>query len=66
MPLEQAKEVLVTQGNNRYHLMDTCASCLDDMLQNATSVNDTDGYRQKAAAMITPKSGEIPARRVVS
>ena len=61
--LEKGKEVLIEQGNNKFHVMDTCPKCLDDLLQNAESVNDTDGYRQQAAALIKLKSGDIPQRR---
>jgi hypothetical protein len=50
--LEQAKEALFETGNNSYHLMDLCSSCLDTQLKAAESVNDTSGYRQKAAALI--------------
>jgi hypothetical protein len=57
---------LLTQGNNRFHAMDVCAGCLDDMLKDAESVNDTDGFRQRAAALITPRSGEVPQRRAAS
>jgi hypothetical protein len=56
MPIESGKEALIKQGNNDYLLLDLCARCLDTKLQNAASVNDTDGYRQRAAVLITPKS----------
>lgn len=56
LPLEQAKEALIEEGPNTYHLMDLCPKCLDSQLQGATSVNDTDGYRQQAAALINRKA----------
>ncbi|MEX2393477.1 MAG: hypothetical protein WD826_03245 [Actinomycetota bacterium] len=66
MLLEQGKEVLITQGNNKFHLLDLCARCLDDLLRDAATVNDANGFRQQAAAMITLRSGEIPQRRVAA
>lgn len=62
LPLEQGKEALLKQGENDYHLMDLCAKCLDEQLKNADAVNDTDGFRQQAAALITPKAGQLPQR----
>jgi hypothetical protein len=56
LPIEQGKEALIKQGDNDYLLIDLCAKCLDTKLQNASSVNDTDGYRQQAAVLITPKT----------
>ena len=50
-------------GNNAYHLMDLCRACLDTQLKAAESVNDTDGYRQKAAALIKLGNGEVPQKR---
>ena len=66
LPLEQAKEVLISQGNNVYHLMDLSAQCLDDQLKNAESVNDADGFRQQAAALISLRDGAVPERRAAS
>ena len=64
IPLEQSKEALIKEAApNAYHLYDLCATCLDEQLQNAENVNDTDGFRQKAAALITPKGGQLPARK---
>jgi hypothetical protein len=60
MPLEKGKEVLVKEGNNSFHLLDLCSKCLDTALKSAETVNDTDGFRQKAAAMITPRPGAAP------
>jgi hypothetical protein len=57
LPLEQAKEALIKEGENAYHLLDLCPQCLDEQLQNAESVNDTDGFRQQAAALIAPRAG---------
>jgi hypothetical protein len=59
--LEQAKEALFETGQNTYHLMDLCRSCLDEQLRAAESVNDTSGYRQKAAALIRLPGSGIPA-----
>ena len=57
MPLERGKEALIKQqGNNSFLLIDLCAKCLDTRLQNAASVNDTDGFRQQAAVLITPNT----------
>lgn len=65
LSLQQAKEALVKQAENSYHVVDLCAHCLDDLLQKADAVNDTDGYRQQAAALITPTEGAdvLPAPR---
>jgi hypothetical protein len=65
LSLAEAKEVLIKQAENAYHAMDVCRTCLDDLLRAAESVNDTDGYRQQAAALITPSSGAdlAPQRR---
>ena len=63
MPLEQGKEALIKQGDNDFHLMDLCKRCLDTQLQNANSVNDANGFRQKAAVLINPKDGQIPQRQ---
>jgi hypothetical protein len=56
MPIQQGKEALIKQGDNDFLLVDLCAKCLDTKLQNASSVNDTDGYRQQAAVLITPNA----------
>lgn len=60
--LEQAKEALFETGTNSYHLVDLCKRCLDTQLQAAESVNDTSGYRQKAAALIRLPGGSVPRR----
>ena len=60
-PLENAKEVLFEIGSNSYHLMDLCKGCLDMQLQAAESVNDTPGYRQRAAALIRLPGAGVPA-----
>ena len=59
--LEQAKEAMFETGNNSYHLMDLCKTCLDSQLQAAESVNDTSGYRQRAAALIRLPGAKVPA-----
>ncbi len=56
LPIEQAKEALIEEDTNTYHLVDLCPKCLDKQLQGAASVNDTDGYRQQAAALINRKA----------
>jgi hypothetical protein len=66
LPLEQGKEAFIETGHNAYHLLDLCADCLDAQLRNADSVNDTDGYRQQAAALIKLRSGELPQHRAAS
>ena len=58
--LEHAKEALFVTGKNAYHLLDLCPRCLDTQLQAAESVNDTSGYRQKAAALIRLPDGALP------
>lgn len=60
VPLEHAKEVLFETGQNSYHVMDLCRTCLDAQLQAAESVNDTSGYRQTAAAMIRLPGPSLP------
>lgn len=60
--LEHAKEVLFETGQNAYHLMDVCPTCLDGQLRAAESVNDTSGYRQRAAALIRLPGAHVPAR----
>ena len=60
--LERGKEALFETANNAYHLMDLCSSCLDAQLQAANSVNDTSGYRQKAAALIKLPGSSVPSR----
>ena len=62
VPLEQAKEALFEIGSNHYHLMDLCKACLGTQLQAAESVNDTSGYRQKAAALIRLPGSAVPSR----
>jgi hypothetical protein len=62
VPIEQAKEVLFETGNNAYHLMDLCSRCLATQLKAAESVNDTSGYRQKAAALIRLPGTSVPGR----
>ena len=65
LSLDKAKEALIKQAENSYHAVDLCPTCLDDLLQGAETVNDTDGYRQQAAALITPAAGSdpVPVRR---
>lgn len=64
LPLERAKEAMVAQGENVYHLLDVCPECLDTLLQRAESVNDTDGFRQQAAALIRlPQGADLPERK---
>jgi hypothetical protein len=63
MPLEKGKEVLIKEGNNAFHLLDLCVKCLDKSLKSAETVNDADGYRQKAAVLITPRAGAEPQHR---
>lgn len=60
--LEHAKEALFETGQNAYHLMDVCPECLDGQLQSAESVNDTSGFRQRAAALIRLPGATVPAR----
>lgn len=60
VPIEQAKEALFETGQNTYHLMDLCRTCLDAQLRAAESVNDTSGYRQTAAALIRLPGASIP------
>ena len=62
LPLEQAKEAHFEVGSNAYHVMDLCKTCLDGQLQRAESVNDTSGYRQKAAALIRLPGLSVPSR----
>ena len=59
--LERAKELLFEVDRNSYHLMDVCSDCLDSQLKRAESVNDTNGYRQTAAALVRLPDNEIPA-----
>ena len=56
LPLEQAKEVLIEESANKYFLQDLCPKCLDQQLRAADSVNDAEGYRQRAAALIHLKA----------
>jgi hypothetical protein len=60
--LEHAKEAMFETGQNSYHLMDLCPSCLDAQLKAAESVNDTSGYRQRAAALIRLPGTVLPER----
>ena len=60
--LEKAKEALFETGTNAYHLMDLCPRCLDAQLKAAESINDTSGYRQRAAALIRLPGASIPSR----
>ena len=60
--LEKAKEALFETGNNAYHLMDLCPTCLDAQLQAAESINDTSGFRQRAAALIRLPGASVPSR----
>jgi len=62
VPIEQGKEALFENGNNSYHLVDLCSKCLDDHLKAAESVNDTSGYRQRAAALIRLPGHNVPNR----
>jgi hypothetical protein len=66
LPLEQAKEALIETGNNAYHLYDLCAPCLDNQLQSATSRNDSDGYRQTAAVLLSMKDGVVEPQQKAS
>jgi hypothetical protein len=59
--IEHGKEAMFETGPNAYHLMDLCPSCLDDQLRAAESVNDTSGYRQKAAALLRMPDGSVPS-----
>jgi hypothetical protein len=61
--VERAKEALFETGPNAYHLMDLCSDCLDRQLQAAESVNDTSGFRQRAAALIRLPGSEAPSRQ---
>jgi len=61
VPIEQGKEAMFETGSNAYHLMDLCKTCPDSQLQAAESVNDTSGYRQKAAALIRLPGGAAPS-----
>jgi hypothetical protein len=64
LPLERAKEALIAEGDNVFHLVDLCTECLDTLLQRAESVNDTDGFRQQAAALIRlPRGTELPRQK---
>jgi len=62
VPQERGKEAMFETGNNAYHLMDLCPDCLDRQLQAAESVNDTSGFRQKAAALIRLPGFTVPER----
>ncbi len=58
--LEQAKEALFETGQNAYHVMDLCSKCLDAQLKAAESINDTSGFRQRAAALIRLPGSSLP------
>ena len=60
IPLERAKEALIEEGRNDYFLLDLCAQCLDGHLQDAATVNDTQGFRQTAAVLIRPSASSTP------
>lgn len=66
LPLEQAKEALVKRGDNEYKVIDLCAPCLDTLLKQADSVNDTEGYRQRAAALLALPQNSMPQHRAAS
>jgi hypothetical protein len=59
--LERGKEAMIERGRNAFHLVDLCAGCLDDMLKLAETVNDTQGFRQKAAVLLRlPQGASFP------
>jgi hypothetical protein len=58
--LEHAKEAMFETGNNTYHLLDLCPGCLDTQLQAAESINDTSGYRQRAAVLLRLPQRDVP------
>ena len=62
--LERAKEVLFETGANSYHVMDLCPDCLDTQLKRAESVNDTNGFRQRAAVLLRLPNNEVPGALV--
>ncbi len=66
LPLEQAKEALIKRSENSYKVVDLCAQCLDTLLKQADSVNDTEGYRQHAAALIAVPESAVPQHRAAS
>lgn len=66
LSLEQAKEALLKTGENAYKVVDLCAQCLDTLLKQARSVNDTEGYRQRAAALIALPQNALPTHRAAS
>lgn len=59
--IERGKEVLFETGQNAYHLMDVCPECLDGVLKRAESINDTGGWRQRAAALVKLPANEVPS-----
>lgn len=61
IPLERGKEILFETGLNAYHLMDVCPECLDPVLRQAESINDTGGFRQRAAALVRLPNNEVPS-----
>jgi hypothetical protein len=63
IPLERGKEALISDRDNEYHLVDLCPQCLDALLARAVNVNDTEGFRQKAAALVRlPQGAGLPQR----
>lgn len=66
MSIEQAKEAFIKRAENEYKVIDLCAQCLDTLLKQADSVNDTEGYRQRAAALIALPEGAMPEHRAAS
>lgn len=60
LPIDRAKEALFQTGNNTYRLFDLCSGCLDGQLRVAETVNDTAGYRKKAAVLIRLPGTKIP------
>jgi hypothetical protein len=42
--------------------MDLCPRCLAAQLQAAESINDTSGFRQRAAALIRLPGASVPTR----
>lgn len=58
LPLDQMKEIVVMEGTeNAGRLMDACPTCLDTRLQQADTVEDTPGFRQRVAALLRVKRG---------
>jgi hypothetical protein len=61
--LEHAKEALFETGRNTYTLLDLCPRCLDGQLSEAESINDTRGYRQRAAVLLKLPGSSVPTPR---